>query len=60
MKRITHTQLKRLANGENPEAVLRGRCDWADLIRALAKYGLRQKALRFADDLSEGGQNATR
>lgn len=50
MKRLTHKQIQALAKGANPEAVIAGTFDWAELVRTLAKEITRQKALRFAED----------
>lgn len=50
MKRLTHKQILDLAKGANPESVIAGAFDWADLIRSLAKEVVRQKALRFEED----------
>lgn len=50
MKRLTHKQIDALSKGANPESVIAGSFDWADLIKSLAKEVMRQKALRFAED----------
>lgn len=50
MKKLTHKQIQALANGANPESVIKERFDWSDLIRSLAKEITRQKALRFEED----------
>lgn len=50
MKKLTHKQIEALAKGANPESVIRGTFDWADLIKTLAKEITRQKALRFSED----------